>query len=232
MNAHANVLHRFERFTSRQQEQPAPRTGVVPKENGWNPDEFARQQIRGLVRQVFFGNDSATTRQVVFSAVTANTDVGEICERVGAALALETRAHIAIVSRENQGAGHRDRFSGGSQIKNWSQQLSANLWRVPGFGLDEGGDQAGTGNYWLACLAELRNEFEYAVIQAPAAGISSEAAMLGQLSDGVILVLEAHSTRKAPARKIKEALGAQSRILGMVLSERKFPVPDRIYRRL
>jgi Mrp family chromosome partitioning ATPase len=56
--------------------------------------------------------------------------------------------------------------------------------------------------------------------------------MLGQLADGVILVLEAHTTRKAAARKIKESLGAQSRILGIVLTERRFPVPERIYRRL
>jgi Mrp family chromosome partitioning ATPase len=90
----------------------------------------------------------------------------------------------------------------------------------------------GTAHYWLSCLADLRNEFEYAVIQAPAAGVSSEAAMLGQLADGVILVLEAHTTRKAAARKIKESLGAQSRILGIVLTERRFPVPERIYRRL
>jgi Mrp family chromosome partitioning ATPase len=104
---------------------------------------------------------------------------------------------------------------------------------VPEFGVRECGEESGTGRYWLSCLAELRNEFEYAVIHGPAAGISSEAALLGQLADGIILVLEAHSTRKATARKIKETLeGAQSRILGTVLSKRTFPVPERIYRRL
>jgi hypothetical protein len=46
-------------------------------------------------------------------------------------------------------------------------------------------------------------------------------------------VLGAHSTRRATARKIKETLeAAQARILGTVLSERTFPVPERIYRRL
>ena len=62
--------------------------------------------------------------------------------------------------------------------------------------------------YWISCLAELRTEFEYAVIHGPAAGISSEAAVLGQLADGIILVLGAHSTRRATARKIKETLEA------------------------
>jgi Mrp family chromosome partitioning ATPase len=80
---------------------------------------------------------------------------------------------------------------------------------------------------------ELRNEFEYAVIEGPVAAISSEAALLGQLTDGIILVVGAHSTRKATARKIKETLeGAQSRILGTVLSDRRFPIPEKIYSRL
>jgi Mrp family chromosome partitioning ATPase len=65
------------------------------------------------------------------------------------------------------------------------------------------------------------------------AGISSEAAVLGQLADGIILVLAAQCTRRAAARKIKETLEAsQARILGTVLSGRIFPVPERIYRRL
>jgi Mrp family chromosome partitioning ATPase len=87
--------------------------------------------------------------------------------------------------------------------------------------------------HWLAYLANLKNEFEYAVIHGPAAAVSSEAALLGPMTDGIILVIGAHSTRKATARKIKESLEAsQSRILGTVLSQRTFPIPDRIYRRL
>jgi len=125
-------------------------------------------------------------------------------------------------------------WSGGrAAIKSWSRQTAVNLWRVPGFGLREWSEESGTGRYWISRLAELRKEFEYAVIEGPAAGISSEAALLGQLSDGIILVLGAHSTRRAAARKIKETLeGEQSRLLGTVLSERRFPIPERIYRRL
>ena len=90
-----------------------------------------------------------------------------------------------------------------------------------------------SGLHWLSHLAALRNEFEFAVIHGPTAGTSSEAALLGQLTDGIILVLGAHSTRRATARQIKETLeAAHCRILGTVLSQRTFPVPERIYRRL
>jgi Mrp family chromosome partitioning ATPase len=57
--------------------------------------------------------------------------------------------------------------------------------------------------------------------------------LLGELADGIILVLGANSTRKAAARKIKNTLeGSRSRILGTVLRERTFPIPEQIYRRL
>jgi Mrp family chromosome partitioning ATPase len=56
---------------------------------------------------------------------------------------------------------------------------------------------------------------------------------MGQLADGIILVLEAHNTRRAIARKIIETFeAAQVRVLGIVLSQRTFPLPEWMYRRL
>jgi len=234
MSANADVLRRSELIGSPAQERTQPK--VSCQTDDWNPEDFAREQIRGLVRRVFFASGNRLVKQVVFSAVEPHTDVAGICDQVGQALALETNAHIAVVGREPRSAEMwraRSRDLGSVAIKSCSVQKAINLWCVPEFGLRECGEESGTGPYWVSCLAELRNEFEYAVIHGPAAGISSEAALLGQLADGIILVLGANSTRRAAARKIKETLeGAQSRILGTVLSERRFPVPDRIYRRL
>ena len=236
MSANADVLPRSGLIGSPAQGKTLRQVEVVRETNDWNPEDFAREQIRGLVQRVFFASRSRSVRQVVFSAVGPNTDVAHICRQVGQALALETHADIAIVSREQQAAEivqAHPRPARSPGIKTWSTKMAINLWRVPGFGLRESGEESGTGPYWLSCLAQLRNEFEYAVIHAPPAGISSEAALLGQLADGIILVLGAQSTRRATARKIKETLeGMQSRILGTVLSERRFPVPEQIYRRL
>jgi Mrp family chromosome partitioning ATPase len=82
-------------------------------------------------------------------------------------------------------------------------------------------------------LAKLRREFEYSIVEGPPAGESSEAAALGRSADGIILVLEAHRTRRAVARKIKATLDAADvRVLGTVLTGRRFPIPEVIYRRL
>jgi hypothetical protein len=236
MSANAEVLRSSELIGSSAQEAELPRFRVPCDTNAWNPEDFARQQIRGLVRRVFFASGGQPVKQVVFSAADPNTDVTDICDQVGRALALETPADVAIVGREQQMEQMRrsHAYCGRSAaIKSRTTQAAVNLWRVPGFGLSEFGEESGTGPYWLSRLAELRNEFEYSIIHGPVAGTSSESAVLGQLADGIILVLGARSTRRATACKIKETLeSAQARILGTVLSERTFPVPGWIYRRL
>jgi hypothetical protein len=236
MSANAETLRGSELLGAAVRETTPAQSDPLCEMSEWNLEAFAREQIRGLVRLVFFGNKARPVKQVVFSAAEPQTDVASICDQVGRALALETRGHIAIVGRD-PGAkpGRRDhpRYVRAAAIKSWSDQLTINLWRVPEIGLCDSGGESGIGCDWLPRLAQLRTEFEYVVIQGPAAGTSSNAAVLGQLADGIILVLGAHSTRRAAARKVKETLeAAQSRILGTVLSQRTFPIPDRIYRRL
>jgi hypothetical protein len=233
MSANAELLSRAGPIVPGAQEKVLPRIAVDCDADVWNPEDFARQQIRSLVQRVFFGNGSSLVRQVVFTATGSNTDVAGLCDQVGKALSLETHSDIAVIGRE-QFEGERcytQPQHAGSAIKSWSRQMATNLWRVPGFGPRE--EKSGTGQYWASCLTKVRNEFQYAVIQGPAADVSGEFASLGQLADGIILVIEAHSTRKAIARKLKEILETTpSRILGTVLSGRRFPVPYGIYRRL
>jgi hypothetical protein len=235
MSANADVLGRSELIGASAQDTALPPVEALCETRDWNPEDFAREQIRSLVRRVFFSGGTRQVRQVVFSAAGPNPDVADICDQVGQALAQETTSDIAIVGREpgESGAIRAPRYMGNATIKSWATQTAINLWRVPEFRVRECGEGSRTGRHWLSCLAELRNEFEYAVIHGPAAGISSDAALLGELTDGIILVLGANSTRRATARTIKATLEAtRSRILGTVLSERTFPIPERIYRRL
>jgi hypothetical protein len=235
MSASAEVLQSTELMGSRAEETALPNAGVPCEAHGWNPEDFADEQMRGLVRRVFFPSGAATVKQVAFCAADPRIDVADICNRVGRALALETCGDIAVV-----GCKYKVQTMMGIQprhakktIKSWSTQAAINLWNVPEFGLNEYGEESGTARRWLSRLERLRNEFEYSIIHGPVAGASSEAALLGQLADGIVLVLGAHSTRRATARKIKETLEtAHSRILGSVLSGRTFPVPEQIYRRL
>ncbi len=232
MSANAEALPRSEVIPSSRSEASHPPVDAAGDLSKWDPESFGREQIRGLVRRIFFATGSPV-KQVVFSAAEPQLDIGDICEQVGRALALETSAPVALVQRERLVEGDivSARISMGPSIKSESPQVAKNLWRVARGNFGECG-QGSIGAEWLSHLAQLGNEFEYALIHGPAA-VTSEAALLGQITDGIVLVLGAHTTRKATARKIKESLeAAHSRILGTVLSERRFPIPEKIYRRL
>jgi hypothetical protein len=210
---------------------------------GWTLDSFAEEQIRGLVRQVFLPGWPRPCRQVVFSPVDQGLDVATICMQVAETVADEGPGVACVVEAGTLGRErdttptHRQAAVGGETrfgtLRDLSQQLSAHLFFMPRK-VFLGGNENGFSMSWLRSrLAELRLEFDYTVLQGPAAGFGSEAALLGATCDGLVLVLQANSTRRATAQRAKETLyAANARLLGTVLSERTFPIPSAIYRRL
>lgn len=203
----------------------------------WDPEAYADEQTRGLVRQVFLSGWPAPARQVVFSAVHESTNIAELCMQVATALAEEVRSDVCLVGEDAGGRSFQE--SGGDSryrrtgLHSKSGQVSSNLWTVPQDVLWE--SQPGTSAVPGLCrqLEELKREFEYSVIQGPAAGTHRRAALLGQLCDGIVLVLQADSTRRIAAQRTRELLASAGvQVLGTVLCDREFPIPEAIYRRL
>ncbi|MGH9594657.1 MAG: hypothetical protein ACRD5L_16320, partial [Bryobacteraceae bacterium] len=61
----------------------------------------------------------------------------------------------------------------------------------------------------------------------------ADASLLARHADGLVLVVEAGATRREAARKIADDLrAAHMRVLGVVLNNRTYPIPERLYRRL
>jgi Mrp family chromosome partitioning ATPase len=113
------------------------------------------------------------------------------------------------------------------------QQIASNLWLISGHLAATNGGVTASLEQVRSQIKELPPEFAYVVINAPPVGLYSDAALLGQWANGVVLVLEANSTRRVAARKAKETLEAANvRLLGMVLNNRTFPIPEKIYRML
>lgn len=205
---------------------------TAPAREGWNPQEFARAQIRCLVHQLFQTAQPRPLRQVVFSAADLQTDALEVCRSVGEVLALETTMDVAVAGDGLESTRVEELLvrssEAGSPLREAGAQLRRNLWHLPLEVSGAEGSAASLHRY----ISAVRREFEYSIIAAPAA-ISSQMMALAQLADGIVLVLSAQHTRRGQARKIKATLEeAQLRLLGMVLSDREFPIPERIYRRL
>ncbi len=204
-----------------------------------NPRAFAEEQMRSLVRQVFCPGWPRPSRQVMMCAVDAQVDSSDVCLQAGQALSemieasigivqVDPQAHPPVISRVQQSPAR----GGFGVMRSFSHQVSTNLWQVP-FSVFIDEQNAMSGAWFRNRLAELRLEFDYTILQGPAAAVSAEASLLGHLSDGVILVLEAGSTRRLNALRAKERLqSAGVRILGAVLTERRFPIPKALYDRL
>ena len=96
----------------------------------WDAERFACDQIRGLVRQVFAPSLTPPVRQVVFSAVDAETDVRGICERVGQTLAAQTIKDVAIVT-SGPVVLPRTEVPRMALVRQMATQIRGNLWSVP-----------------------------------------------------------------------------------------------------
>jgi hypothetical protein len=208
-------------------------------EAGWDMESFADEQIRGLVRNVYLSR-SKPSPQVVFAAVDRESNLSGLCRRIGQTLSVQVSGSVCLVDLQETGAAaEREQFSISSdhkrfgRLRDCSLQLSSRLWYMPGE-VFLGAQSTGFSTAWLRSrLAELRLEFDYLVIQAPAAGATNQAAMIARACDGLVLIVEANSTRRASALKVKEMLdAAHVRLLGTVLSARTFPIPHAIYQRV
>ena len=200
---------------------------------GWNPEDFGREQIRSLVRQVFLANGRRPLRQVVFAGLDSETDVKSICMRVGVTLALETPGSVAVVGGHPQLLREAEAYGpemgdGSIPLRQSATRLRSNLWLV-----SAAEKLRSTTGLLHGYMRDVRREFEYSIVEAPPPGEWNEATDMAQFADGIILVLSAHRTRRVVARKVKQALeAAQARVLGTVLSDRVFPIPEGLYRRL
>jgi hypothetical protein len=217
------------------------RISAVREAIAWDPERFGQEQIRGLVRQLFLPGWPKPARQVVFCAVE-DGDVAGICLRVGQTLAAQISGNVALVESHLDSPEEEQDFfspvpayrpSGFSPLKNSARRISSHLWCVPRETFMRE-NEAGLSVEWLpGRLRELRLEFDYTILHGPPAALCSDATLLGYLSDGVVLVLEANSTRRAAAQRAVQMLqAANAKLLGSVLSKRTFPIPERIYRKL
>jgi hypothetical protein len=213
-----------------EESKSAERTFAVEGKESAQPkvfsaDRFAGEQIRGLVRRVFMSGLTPPVHQIVLGAIENGIDVAGICGKVGETLAAETDKEVVVVT-----SGPRSDFFLESEpmapARTAAMQVDKNLWSVhlpndrrhiPAHSLQR-------------YMAKIRREFEYSIVAA-SAGDPHEALAMGLAGDGVILVLSAMRTRRAEAVRFRDAL-AQLRLLGTVLTDREFPIPAAIYRRL
>jgi len=224
-----------------EQAQATPR-----KRSKLDLETLGREEEIKLVQRVFLLPGPNAPHTVVFSGLEHRCGCTRISTRVSEILAAHMTGAICIVDANLRSPGLHQHFRVDNKrglveavttpgpIRDFAQRLpGGDLWVLTrGFHATDSCSVL-TSEGLRSRLTELRAEFKHVLIDAPPAGLYTDAALLGQLADGVILVLEANSTRRKIARICKESLDtAKVPLLGAVWNNRTFPIPEALYNRL
>ena len=190
------------------------------------------EQIHALVGHLFFRPEAAPLRYVGFAASEPSTETAQLCLEAARVLAEEGRYDVGLVDANPNAVPLQTRLEVTPTLRPeaiWP--IAPRLWLVPrqSWLLESEGQRFQEQN--LSRLRELTTEFDFAILYCPS--VSWLTTRIARACDGLVLVLAANKTRRLVAAQIKDQLNrGQVSLLGTVLAERRFPVPQALYRKL
>jgi len=190
------------------------------------------EQIGSLVQQLFFRCESGPVRRVGFTPVEASTETARLCLDVARTLVSETAYEVGVIDAsvgELPLASQLQIPAPPSAQPLWA--IAPRLWFAPRENWYAPDSQQPITDQNLERLRELTTEFDFSIVHCPP--VSWLTARIGHSCDGLVLVLTANRTRRLVAAQVADQLRKTSiPVLGTVLAERRFPVPDGLYRSL
>ena len=205
---------------------------------------LGREESLKFVRRVFLSQDDDAARSVVFSGVERAVGSTWNCVCAARTLAAQITGRVCVVDAnfrhpalhrffgvQNTG-GLAAAVTGQEPISTFLIQLGdSNLWLLP-----SGAEMSDLSKYCTPLdmelrLTELRDQFDYVLIDSPSANHYADALALGAMTDGVVIVLDSESTHRDAARRVALGLrAARVRTIGAILNKRSYPIPQFIYR--
>jgi Mrp family chromosome partitioning ATPase len=182
---------------------------------------------------------------VIFSGIESGCAPAAISARSAEILAARGEGPVCLVDanlespylhryfRLDNNKGLSDTILESGPAQDFAHHLpGTNLWVMPRGTANIGTDMLGSSGRLSSRMTELRSLFKYVLIHSPLD--LDRASMLPNFStDGVVLVVEANSARRETVREVMRELQILgTRVLGVVLNNRMFPIPEAIYRKL
>ena len=216
------------------------------KDRSCDWEAVTREEEVKLVQRVFPDTPESLRRMALFSGMESNLGCASICARTARILASRGNGEVCLVDANFQSPSLHQYFDEentrglaeaaveSSPFPTFLREVSdSGLWLMPcGLAASKLKSSA-IADGLRRRIAELRERFRYVVIHAGPVGLESCAMQISRWTDGVVIVLEANCTRRDNAKRIKETLlAANVNLLGVVLNNRTFPIPEAIYRKL
>jgi Mrp family chromosome partitioning ATPase len=213
---------------------------------GADLEAITREEEMKLVRRVFPGTSPESPRVALFTGLESEAGCAPTCARVAEILAARSEGPVCVVDANFRTPSLHEYFGvenlkglaeatvESGPVQSFAQQIpEPDLWLITS------GKASGKLRFPLMAdglrvrMEELRDTFKYVIIHSGPLRLETSAMLLSRWTDGVVLVLEANATRRDAARRVKETLDAANvSVLGVVLNNRTFPIPEAIYRRL
>lgn len=199
-----------------------------------------------LVQRIFLQRTEGPPHLVVFAGIDHGNGCSQIAASVAETLAGNASGAVCLVEANFRSPslpamlgttnyhGLTDALLEEDPIRSFIKPVcNDSLWLLSSGPLAADSPNLLTSERMKARFAELRKEFDFVIVDAPPMTRYADAIALGQLSDGIVLVIEAESTRREAALMAVENLSSSKiQILGAVLNKRTFPIPEKIYSRL
>jgi Mrp family chromosome partitioning ATPase len=224
-------------------------SGLKEKQNGNSfaqREVIAREEEMKLVQRIFPEAENSGPGLVLFAGIERDAECTSICARTARLLAARGEGRVCVVDT-NLGApslhhsfgienrnGLAETVLGVCPLGSSAQKVQGcNLWVIPSGGAVEKIQFPEISELMKSTLKELRNSFRYVVLNGSPLRLGIDSSIISRWTDGVVLVVEANSTPRDMARRVKENLeNANVSVLGVVLNNRTFPIPEPLYRRL
>jgi len=204
-------------------------------------DSSHRPHLAALVERTFLPVSGEPPRSVAFSGL--GVDSGVITAAAAELITHQSDATVCVVDANfskpslhrrfgaPEAVGLSDLIASGGSLADAARPVGRNLWLLSA-GTSNARPSLGSDSVRMR-LAQFIARFDFVLVDIEPVWGSGDAAGFAPLVDGVILVLAADTTRRESARRATQALrSAGVSVLGAVLTNRRFPIPDPLYRRL
>lgn len=225
------------------------KTAIAAERAAGNTEPKLRSDSDGtldLVQRIFLLQSQEPPRLVVFAGIDHGNGCSHIASSVAETLAGNAYGSVCLVEANFRSPGLPDVFGTTNHhgltnalledgaIRSFVKPVrDDSLWLLSSGSLAVDSPRLLSSERLKARTEELRKEFDFVIVDAPPISRYADAITLGQLSDGVVLILEAEATHREAARAAVESLRSSNvPILGAVLNKRVFPIPEKIYNRL
>jgi capsular exopolysaccharide synthesis family protein len=214
--------------------------------NGTAHHQLTSDATQRLVQQIFLQKTQESPRMVVFAGINHGDGCSEMAASVAECLASSAPKAVCLVEANFRSPG-LPAMLGTTNYRGLTNALmeegplrsfikpayNESLWLLSSGPLSASSSNLLSSEAMKRLSAEMRKEFDFVIVDAPPLTRYADAIALGHLSDGMVLVIEANSTRREAALLAVENLrSGRIPILGAVLNKRTFPIPEKVYSRL